>query len=134
MAAGRRRVGWAVLLATVVLMVASPPAAAHRSETRIRFAKGTTSGQVTGTLTSMDDVARYVLWARKGQHMVVTVEGDGPIRGVVVFPRKRGSEGGPGGTVFDGILPATGNYRLRITESPMGEAWQGRFTVTVSIV
>jgi hypothetical protein len=54
--------------------------------------------------------------------MVIIVKGHGPTRGVVSFPNG-GSNGQPGGRVFDGTLPVSGDYRIRVTESAMGEAW-----------
>jgi hypothetical protein len=64
--------------------------------------------------------------------MVVIVEGAGATRGTVYFPNGT-SSGQPGGRVFDDNLPATGNYRIRVTESPMGEAWSGGVDVVVLI-
>jgi len=55
-----------------------------------------------------------------------------PTRGVVYFPGG-GSSGQPGGRVFDGALPTTGDYRIRVTESSMGEAWSGRVDVIAVI-
>lgn len=34
---------------------------------------------------------------------------------------------------FDGSLPATGDYRVKVTESQMGSAWKGPVDVVVVI-
>jgi len=60
------------------------------------------------------------------------VKGHGPTRGVVYFPNGR-SNGQPGGRVFDGTLPVSGDYRIRVTESAMGQAWSGRVVVIALI-
>jgi hypothetical protein len=64
--------------------------------------------------------------------MVAVVEGAGATRGMVSFPNGQ-SVGQPGGRVFDGVLPASGDYRIRVTESSMGEGWSGRVDVVVLI-
>ncbi len=46
---------------------------------------------------------------------------------------QRPASGQPGGRVFDGTVPVSGDYRIRVTESPMGEAWSGRVDVVVLI-
>lgn len=65
--------------------------------------------------------------------MRVEIRGRGATRGVVIFPSSQ-QDGGPGGVIFDGILPETGDYRIRITESSMANEWRGSFTVTIDIV
>jgi hypothetical protein len=64
--------------------------------------------------------------------MVLVVEGAGPTRGTVRFPDGR-TVGQPGGRIFDDVVPATGDYRILVTESPMGEAWSGRVVVVALI-
>lgn len=98
----------------------------------IRFAPGAYSGQASSTMTGINSVRWFSVRARAGQVMVVVVKGDGPTRGIVYFPNG-GYDGQPGGRVFDGPLPASGEYRIRVTESSMAEAWQGRVTVVVMI-
>ncbi|MEO8229434.1 MAG: hypothetical protein ABI628_06695 [Chloroflexota bacterium] len=60
------------------------------------------------------------------------MKGHGPTRGTVYFPNGRLS-GQPGGRVFDGIAPVTGDYRIHVTESAMGQAWSGRVEVVALI-
>jgi hypothetical protein len=99
---------------------------------RISFARGAYSGQRSSHLLGIRSQRWFVVHARAGQAMIVIVEGRGPTRGVVSFPNGR-SSGQPGGRVFDAVVPATGDYRIRVTESPMGEAWSGRVDVVVVI-
>lgn len=98
----------------------------------IRFARGAYSGQATSTLTGISSQRWFSVKARAGQTMIVLVEGRGPTRGEVRFPNGL-KDGQPGGRVFDGPLPVTGTYRIRVTESLMGTAWRGPVTVVVVI-
>ncbi len=99
---------------------------------RITFAAGAYSGQAHAQLTGITSQRWFVVHARAGQTMVVVVEGRGPTRGVVYFPSGK-SVGQPGGRVFDGVLPASGDYRIKVTESQMGQAWSGRVDVVTLI-
>lgn len=104
-----------------------------KAQTRIYFARGATRATVRGYLRGMRDEATFVLRAKAGQHMRVEIKGQGATRGMVTFPSGQG-DGGPGGVVFDGILPDTGDYGIRVTESSMANAWRGRFTLIIDIV
>ncbi len=98
----------------------------------IRFARGAYSAQATSTLTGISSQRWFSVKAHAGQVMIVLVEGRGPTRGVVHFPNGA-MDGQPGGRVFDGLVPVTGTYRIRVTESSMGTAWRGPVTVVVLI-
>jgi hypothetical protein len=99
---------------------------------RISFAAGAYTGQAHSRLTGIRSQRWFVVHARAGQTMVIIVQGHGPTRGVVYFPNG-GSNGQPGGRVFDGTLPVSGDYRIRVTESQMGQAWSGRVVVVALI-
>jgi hypothetical protein len=99
---------------------------------RIAFASGAYSGQSHARMAGIHSARWFVVKARAGQRMIVIVKGAGPTRGVVYFPSGH-AEGQPGGRVFDGRLPSTGDYRIRVTESSMGEGWSGRVDVLVVI-
>ncbi len=99
---------------------------------RISFAPGAYSGQGRTQLHGVGSTRWFVVRARAGQSMIVLVEGTGPTRGVVSFPNGR-SSGQPGGRVFDGFVLASGDARIRVTESPMGQAWAGPVDVVVVI-
>jgi len=99
---------------------------------RITFAPGAYSGQAHGHLNGIHSQQWFVVKARAGQTMVVVVKGAGATRGIVTFPGGK-TIGQPGGRVFDGVLPATGDYRIQVTESSMGEGWSGGIDVIVLI-
>lgn len=113
-----------------IILLASSIAGA---QTRIYFARGATRATVRGYLRGVRDEANFVLRAKAGQHMRVEIRGRGATRGMVSFPSGQG-DGGPGGVVFDGILPDTGDYGIRVTESSMANAWRGSFTLIVDVV
>ena len=101
-------------------------------ETRIVFQRGAIEAEVQGTLTTLADQLRFVVRARAQQRMLLSVDAPGATRGFVTFPN--GAEvGSPGSVFFDDVLPADGDYRIRISESPMAEEWQGSVTLRVRI-
>ncbi len=102
-------------------------------QTRVYFARGATRATVRGYLNGIHDEANFVLRAKAGQHMRVNIRGRGATRGMVTFPSGQG-DGGPGGVIFDGILPDTGDYGIRVTESSMANPWRGSFTVVIDVV
>ena len=99
---------------------------------RIAFASGAYSGQAHSRLTGIRSQKWFVVRARAGQTVVVIVEGSGATRGVVHFPNGQ-SNGQPGGRVFDASVPVSGDYRIHVTESSMGQAWSGRVDVVALI-
>lgn len=107
-------------------------AGARTCPIRITFASGAYSGQGRSHLTGIRSEKWFVVRARAGQTMIVVVKGRGATRGLVYFPNGT-SSGQPGGRVFDGPLPVSGDYRIRVTESPMGEAWSGGIDVIALI-
>jgi hypothetical protein len=121
-----------IVILGLMLLVTQIAWASTTAERRIRFKKGQTVACVQGTLHHIHDEASFVLHARAGQHMRVNIIGKGPTRGVVTFPSGQ-QDGGPGGIIFDAHLPETGNYRIRVTESSMGEEWEGTFLLNVRI-
>ncbi len=99
---------------------------------RITFAPGAYSGQGHSEMLGIRSQRWFVVHARAGQVMIVIVEGRGATRGVVSSPGGS-SNGQPGGRVFDASVPRTGDYRIHVTESPMGQGWSGRVDVVVVI-
>jgi hypothetical protein len=97
---------------------------------RITFAPGAYSGQAHSQLTGIHSKRWFVVNANAGQTMVVVVEGAGPTGGIVYFPNGQ-SNGQPGGRIFDDNLPVTGDYKIKVMESQLGEAWSGRVDVVV---
>jgi len=99
---------------------------------RIAFRHGKYTGQARSSLTGQGQERWFVVRAKAGQTMVVVVNGKGATGGTVHFPGG-GQDGGPGGRVFDGSLPTSGDYRIRVTESLMAEPWSGWVDVVVLI-
>jgi hypothetical protein len=121
-----------VVVVVLVLLVSQIIWASTPAERRIRFKKGQTVACVKGSLHHIHDEASFILHARSGQRMQVNIIAHGPTHGVVIFPSGR-QDGGPGGVIFDDRLTETGDYRIRVTESSMGEEWQGMFLLKVRI-
>jgi hypothetical protein len=142
--------GLSLILLAVALLGMSAPAAATGTTARanvvtaactigsstcpirIAFRPGAYSGQGTSWLSGLSSSKWFVVRARAGQTMIVIVKGAGATRGIVYFPNGH-HEGQPGGRVFDGLLPRSGDYRIRVSESLMGSAWSGRVDVLVVI-
>ena len=97
---------------------------------RVTFVTGAYSAQAHSTLAGIRAVKWFVVHLRAGQAVIVIVQGAGPTRGTVYFPNGQ-SQGQPGGRVLDQSVPVTGDYRIRVTESPMGSSWSGRVDVLV---
>ena len=98
---------------------------------RIKFKPHAYSAQVHSGLT-MTSERWFVVHAQANQVMIVIVAGVGPTRGSVYDPLGR-QNGQPGGRVFDHSLTLTGDYKIRVTEDSMTEAWAGRVDVIVLI-
>src|SRR6266545_234181 len=97
---------------------------------RITFARGATVARATGYLRGAHDEAWFALRLSAGQHIRVEINARGATRGVLVFPSGK-QDGQPGGFIFDDNIDETGDYKIRVTESSMADAWRGSFTVSV---
>lgn len=115
----------------ILLVALLPPLNTWAKDQRITFKKGAIQAEVTGHLSGSGEVC-YRAKARAGQHMKVSVQGDGPTRGTVAAPSGEG-EGQPGGMIFDEDLKETGDYRICVEESQMGNRWKGKFVLTLVI-
>jgi len=102
------------------------------SPLRIQFARGSTVATVIDSLSGMEDHAYFTFDAKANQHAILTIQAKRATAAVVIFP-DGSQEGGPGGIIFDGRLPATGTSTIRVFEHQMAEAWKGRFTLTLKI-
>lgn len=113
-----------------------PPAACVRGSKacpiRIVFRPGAYSGSASSTLMNQGQERWFSVRATKGQTMIVVILGAGPTGGTLHFPNGT-QDGGPGGRVFDGEIPASGVTKIRVTESLMANSWAGRVTVVVLI-
>lgn len=132
----------ALILGVLVMSVPSVAASGQQAPTaacrtgssacpiRITFGTGAYSAQARSSLASQSKDTWFIVRARAGQSMIVIVEGAGPTRGIVYFPNGR-HMGQPGGRIFDGVLPVSGNYRIRVSESLMAQPWRGQVAVLV---
>src|SRR5437868_1261926 len=128
----RKRSLFGSLLLVAIVSVCAV-AQSERRPRRIVFARGATVARATGYMRHIHDELWFVLRASAGQHMRVEINGDGSTRGVVVFPSGK-QDGGPGGMIFNDVIDETGDYKIRVTESSMGEMWRGKFVVIVEIL
>src|SRR6185436_18989584 len=122
--------GVALVLAFACL---SSSAQTESAPQRITFARRATVARASGYLRGVRDEKWFALRARANQHMRIEIKGRGATRGVLYFPSGK-QDGGPGGIIFDDVIDENGDYRIRVTESSMANAWRGSFTVTVEIL
>ncbi len=147
-----RRAGLAAAVAAIVATAAMPAAASTlRPATpvrpavaapcvpttaacpfRIKFKPHAFTAQVHTWMSGPSAERWFVVHAKANQIMIVIIEGAGPTRGVVTDPQGH-QNGQPGGRVFDEPLTLTGDYRIRVTEDTMAQAWTGRVDVVVVI-
>ena len=89
----------------------------------IRFTKGSIATTVEGVLSPKQDSIYYNLPAEKGQYAVINMtakKGVEEIANVGVLHMPSGKQdGGKGGIVYQGCLPESGIYKLRIARNLM---------------
>jgi hypothetical protein len=114
-----------ILLLLLAATLAHVGAGAQQPPARIRFARGSSSAEVSGSIVR-GEVHRYLLDARAGQRMEVRVrsaEGNAvfqlhPPRGGGALP---GAAEGEDARRWSGALPASGDYLL-VVASTRGNA------------
>ena len=103
---------------------------------RIRFTTGAISAQVRGRFTPVNERVRYVIKARKGDHMVVNiipVTRGLTMSGTVRSPSGQG-DGGPGGIIMNSDLEESGDYIVEVSQHTMGSNYKsGSFILEVVI-
>lgn len=121
------------------LTSASSFAQTHRSAKppeRIRFTTGAISAQARGRFTPANERVRYVIKARKGDHMVVNiipVTRGLTMAGTVGFPSGQG-DGGPGGIIMNSDLDENGDYTIEVNQHTMGSNYKsGSFILEIVI-
>ena len=139
---------WAILLSALPSVKAqsvpvSPdsatvnkPAWCNATIRRIQFRFGSFRGAVSGFLTPTCTQAFFVLRARAGQRMRLFLNSAGPVVGMVIFPNG-GTSGlavGTRGVFFDGILPFSGDYVVRVNQDTRIQLWFGAFGLSALIV
>ncbi len=117
-----------LLLSATLIGVSANSALAKSSDTPIHFAKGAISSTVTGKLKPNENERWYRFDANSGQYAIINIA---PLAatpetanvGVLHMPNGT-QDGTKGGIIYQGCLPATGKYRLRIARNLM--ATQGK--------
>src|SRR5437763_486008 len=120
-------------LFVIALAPLAASAQTERAPQRIVFARGATIARATGYLRGMRDSAWFVLRLGAGQHMRVEIGARGATHGTVISPSGK-QETQPGAVVFDEDLTETGDYKIGVSESNMGNSWRGSFTVKVEVL
>ena len=112
-----------LLLSASLISVGANSALAKSSDTPIHFAKGAISSTVTGKLKPNENERWYRFDASSWQYAIINIA---PITGtpetanVGVLHMPNGTQDGTkGGIIYQGCLPATGEYRLRIARNLM---------------
>lgn len=109
-----------LLTLTCLASLASLATAASKP---IEFDKGQIAATYTGKLAPRQTEQRYHLYAKRGQYMTMTLapRSDTPeFANVVEVIAPDGSyEGGKGTRIYQGCLPTTGRYQLRIARNLM---------------
>ncbi|WP_201526246.1 hypothetical protein [Psychrobacter frigidicola] len=95
----------------------------HPTEQPIRFAKGQVSTSISGKLSPKQHERWYQFSAASGQYTVINItplSGTPETANVGVLHMPNGSQDGTkGGIIYQGCLPVSGNYRLRIARNLM---------------
>ena len=122
------RVVKTLLLSATLIGVSANSALAKSSDTPIHFAKGAISSTVTGKLRPNENERWYSFDANSGQYAIINIAplaGTPETANVGVLHMPNGTQDGTkGGIIYQGCLPATGEYRLRIARNLM--ATQGK--------
>ena len=122
------RVVKTLLLSATLIGVSANSALAKSSDTPIHFAKGAISSTVTGKLRPNENERWSRFDANSGQYAIINIAplaGTPETANVGVLHMPNGTQDGTkGGIIYQGCLPATGKYRLRIARNLM--ATQGK--------
>lgn len=123
-----RKLCTALFTATTMIMIASISAissaqANTATDTPIRFAKGQLSTTLTGKLIPSQNEQWYQFNASSGQYALINIAPRADITevanvGVLHLPNGT-QDGSKGGIIYQGCLPSTGKYRLRIARNLM---------------
>jgi hypothetical protein len=103
------------------------------SARKIRLPPPGKSIDIEGELHGTADRKNFVFQGASGTKVRIKLSGAGPLRGEVTFPSQGKHEGSPGGVILDQLLTESGGYQLEISESSMGESWDGKFKISISV-
>ena len=112
-----------LLLSASLISVGANSVLAKSSDTPIHFAKGAISSTVTGKLKPNENERWYRFDASSWQYAIINIApltGTPETANVGVLHMPNGTQDGTkGGIIYQGCLPATGEYRLRIARNLM---------------
>jgi hypothetical protein len=128
-----------ILALSAALLAAGPAFAGDIRTETVHFKKGATSATVEGHIKGYETVD-YVLGARKGQSMNVSMATKNGANYFNIIAPGKGDEalfvGSTSGNQFEGILPASGNYKVRVylmrSAARRGEAASYRLEMIVN--
>ncbi|MDE4454353.1 hypothetical protein [Psychrobacter sp. DAB_AL62B] len=129
--------------ALISFTINSSIAVAKSNDTPIHFAKGAMTSTITGKLKPNENEHWYRFNATSWQYAVINIAplagkgtGTSETANVGVLHLPNGTQDGTkGGIIYQGCLPATGEYRLRVARNLM--ATQGKtagYTVEIMIL
>ena len=122
------RVVKTLLLSATLIGVSANSALAKSSDIPIHFAKRAISSTVTGKIKPNENERWYRFDASSWQYAIINIAplaGTPETTNVGVLHMPNGTQDGTkGGIIYQGCLPATGEYRLRIARNLM--ATQGK--------
>lgn len=125
------------LAACAVFMTAAGPASHADTNTTVRFRSGGDSASYSGRIRG-DNTARYVLDARRGQKMQVSLRADNPQAYFnVLLPNSPEAifNGSTTGNRFSGTLPQTGSYVIEVylMRAAARRSEAAEFTIDIAI-
>ncbi len=113
----------ALVISTALVSIATNSAIAKSSDTPLHFTKGAISSIITGKLNTHENERWYRFNATSHQYTVINIApltGTPETANVGVLHMPNGTQDGTkGGIIYQGCLPTTGEYRLRIARNLM---------------
>lgn len=127
------------VLSMTMVSLAATAAVANTTDTPIRFASGQVSTKVTGKLSPKQNEHWYQFSATKGQYAIINItplSGTSETANVGVLQMPNDTQDGTkGGIIYQGCLPASGKYRLRMARNLMAtEGKTAGYTTEVIIL
>jgi hypothetical protein len=124
-----------LILVSILLSLLSSSAAAQRA-TRIRFARGATRADVSGTLRNDRDKRNFIIKVRAGQTIrTEQLRGSHPITIFVADPNGEGvGDSDASCNNRREITPTVaGDYRIKVIECQKADPWRGNFRFRVTV-
>lgn len=134
------RATWLTLtLFSIAMVNLSANAATTAHDSPIRFTKGQVSTKITGKLAPNQSERWYQFSAEKGQFTIINITplaGTSETANVGVLHMPNGMQDGTkGGIIYQGCLPTSGKYRLRMARNLMAtESKTAGYTTEVIIL